>query len=240
MSPEGLQFLSLPGLTPYDEAHALQRELVEKRIRDEIADTVIFVEHPTVVTRGRGLQFESRAGREAQLPMAPLPANVAYFEIERGGDLTLHNPGQLVIYPIFKLEGRHAWAPSRDIGLFLRNFEDSAMAALRAGYGIQAQRVAGATGVWVDTPLGARKIASLGVALKRWVTYHGMAVNGVNDLRQFNLISPCGFSPEVMTSIAELRPEYRSVTWRTELEAHLTRAFSAESAASRVRIDAVI
>lgn len=196
-----MQFQILNGLTAYDEASALQLDLVEKRARDEIPDTVLFLEHSPVITRGRGLQFTGVV-RERHMP-APvgLPSTIEFRESERGGDLTYHGPGQLVIYPILKLDGR-GFGPSHDVAAFLRGFEQVAIDLLH-DYGLTAERRESATGVWV----GDRKVASLGVAVRKWVTYHGMAVNVTNDLAPFRYISPCGYSSEVMTSLRELGVE---------------------------------
>lgn len=196
-----MQFQILPGLTPYLEASNLQQKLVEQRAKDEIPDTILFLEHTPVITRGRGLQFTGVA-RERHMP-APvgLPTSIQFCESERGGDLTYHGPGQLVIYPILKLDGL-GFGPKHDVAGFLRKFEQVAIDLLH-GLDLKAERRENATGVWI----GERKVASLGVAVRKWVTYHGMAINVTNDLAPFRYISPCGYSPEVMTSLKELGVE---------------------------------
>lgn len=214
-----MRIWSLTGVTPYAEVHALQRELVELRAEDQIPDTVLMLEHEPTITRGRGLQFTGEA-RVKQVPLGPLPANYAYVEIERGGDLTAHEPGQLVVYPILKLDGRGA-TPARDIGAYLRWFESVLISALQS-WGLEGRSVPDATGVWV----GERKVASLGVAARKWVTYHGIAINAVNTLEGFSHITPCGFSPEVMTRLSDLIPEplrsqWFEAGWREELECRL-------------------
>lgn len=209
-----MQFYSLTGLTPYELARELQQRLVELRAADRIEDTVLLLEHEPVVTRGRGLQFTG-AERPRHMPLpAPLPAGVAFAESERGGDLTYHGPGQLVIYPIFKLDGSHELAPARDIGAFLRRFEQVFVDRIGDWTGGRARGLSreSATGVWIE-PVQAdesesrgaepRKLASMGIAVRKWVTYHGLAINCVNDLKPFHLISPCGFAPEVMTRLAD-------------------------------------
>ena len=212
-----LQFRSLPGLTPYEDARALQQELVEKRVHDEIPDTVLMLEHPAVITRGRGLQFTGE-GRPRTMPLlGPLPPGVEFAESERGGDLTLHSPGQLVIYPIVKLDGK-GFGPHHDIDGFLRKCE-RVMIEYLAGHGIQAGTRASATGVWV----GERKIASIGIAVRRWVTWHGLALNFVNDLSLFRLISPCGFQPEVMTRLQDFKD--LGPDWRVQAERGLRERF---------------
>lgn len=214
-----LEFRSLPGLTPYEDARALQMELVEKRVHDQIPDTVLLLEHPAVITRGRGLQFTGEERPRAMPLLGPLPKDVAFAESERGGDLTLHSPGQLVIYPIVKLDGR-GFGPHHDIDGFLRKCERVLMEFL-AGHGLQAGTKPGATGVWV----GERKIASIGIAVRRWVTWHGLALNLANDLSLFRLISPCGFQPEVMTRLQDFKD--LGPSWREDAERALMTRFRA-------------
>jgi lipoate-protein ligase B len=172
------------GTREFGEVWALQRELVAARQRDEIEDTLLFVEHPHVITAGRG------ARRENLIATADLPI----FEIERGGDVTYHGPGQLVGYPIFLLrEGE------RDLHVYLRNLEETVIRAL-ARFDLIGTRQAGWTGVWSAD--GARKLASIGVAVKRWVTLHGLAFNVSTDLPRFSAINPCGLDAAVMGSMA--------------------------------------
>lgn len=219
MVPNGrVEVVSLPGLTPYREAHALQLRFVEERIADARPDTLLFVEHEPVVTRGRGLQWTGIA-RERHVPLlAQLPPGVECVDVERGGDLTYHGPGQLVVYPIVKLDGRGAFA-RHDVEGYLRLMEQIVIEEL-ARWGVAAQRNPAATGVWVGmerevapldlTPrkiapfeLTPRKIASMGIAVRKWVTYHGLALNLTTDLSHFKWITPCGFSPEVMTRLVD-------------------------------------
>jgi lipoyl(octanoyl) transferase len=194
-------FWSLTGLTPYESARELQLKLVDLRAADRIEDTVLFLEHEPVITRGRGLQFTGTP-RPRHMPLpGPLPSGVAFAESERGGDLTYHGPGQLVIYPIFKLDGQ-GFGPNHDVAGFLRRFEQvfiDVIGELSNG-SARAESREHATGGWV----GERKVASMGIAIRKWVTYHGLAINCVNDLKPFHLISPCGFSPEVMTRLSDL------------------------------------
>ncbi len=220
-------FRSLPGLTSYEEARTLQHELVEKRANGEISDTVLFLEHHSVITQGRGLQFTGTP-RSRHMPLpAQMPAGISFAESERGGDLTYHGPGQLVIYPIVKLDGQ-GFGPRHDIAGFLRKIEKVFVDELNdLGHQLNPELTAavreGATGVWI----GEKKIASIGVAIRKWVTYHGVAINCVNDLSPFHLISPCGFNPEVMTRLNDWVPQGDS--WRENLEASLTRRFLKES-----------
>jgi lipoate-protein ligase B len=176
------QLLDL-GTREYGEVWALQKELVGKRQRDEIPDTLILVEHPHVITLGRGTHKENVLA----------PGDTPLFEIERGGDVTYHGPGQLVGYPIFLLR-----EPERDLHVYLRNLEEALIRAV-GRFGIPGTRKQGWTGVW--TPGGARKLASIGVAVKRWVTLHGFALNISTDLARFAAINPCGLEATIMGSM---------------------------------------
>jgi lipoate-protein ligase B len=170
------------GTAPYQDVWQRQLALVEARRRDEVGDTLILVEHPHVITVGRRRDAEGNVVAAGDVPVAL---------VERGGDVTYHGPGQLVAYPILLLaEGE------RDLHRFLRNLEEGIMLAL-ADVGLPAAgRRAGETGVWV----GPRKIASIGVACRRWVTFHGLALNVATELGYFARIRPCGYAPDVMTS----------------------------------------
>ena len=158
--------------------------MVAARQAGKIADTLLLLEHPHVYTLGRGAS-------EAFI-VSP-PAGVPIHRVSRGGEVTYHGPGQLVGYPILKLEG-----PARDVHGYLRALEEVLIRAL-AACGISAGRREGLTGVWI----GNRKIASLGVGIKRWVTLHGFAINVNPDLAYFGGIIPCGIAGCAMTSVAE-------------------------------------
>lgn len=222
-----MRYWSLAGQVSYGRARELQLELLESRSRDEIPDTVLFLEHEAVVTRGRGLQRPKAGGENPTNRHAPVDEGllsrkgIAFSESERGGDLTYHGPGQLVIYPIVKLDGR-GFGADHDVEGHLRKMERVLFNVL-SPFGLKAESKADATGVWV----GPRKVASLGIAVRKWVTYHGMAVNVVNDLQPFHLISPCGFSPEVMGRLQDLSPElpkaWERVGWRSWLEQEFQR-----------------
>jgi lipoyl(octanoyl) transferase len=167
-----------------------QLALFDARIRDRIPDTLILVEHPAVVTLGR-------AKTTANLRVTPeelRSRGVDFFEVSRGGDATYHGPGQLVGYPIFDLR-QHG----RDVLRFCRKVEAALIATLE-GNGLAARSVPGKAGVWI----GGRKIASLGISVRRWVTFHGFALNVTVDLTGFQVIRPCGEEPEIMTSMAAL------------------------------------
>ena len=178
------------GTRDYAEVWALQRELVAARQRDEVPDTLVLVEHPHVITLGRG------AHRENLVAVGDVPT----FEIERGGDVTYHGPGQLVGYPILLLR-----PDERDLHVYLRNLEETLLRTL-GDFGISAGRNPGWTGAWTQASDGApaRKLASIGVAVKRWVTLHGFALNVSTDLARFTAINPCGLEAGVMGSISSV------------------------------------
>ncbi len=176
------------GPTPYREGLALQEALVRGRADGATGDWLLFAEHPPVLTMGRGGREDSlRADRAALARLG-----IELFEVARGGDVTWHGPGQVVGYPIVGL-GRGA-----DLHAYQRALEGALIEAL-AGWGLAAGRAAGRTGVWI----GDRKIASIGVAVRRWVAYHGFALNLDPDLSGFDLIHPCGLRGVRMTSVAE-------------------------------------
>jgi len=174
------------GRVPYDEALAWQRGLAQDRIAGRLAhDVLLLLEHPPVITLGRSSHAEN--------VLAPDAEGIAVFEIERGGDVTYHGPGQLVGYPILDLTHHR-----QDLHWYLRTLEQALIDAL-AQLGIPAERNPGYTGVW--TSAGKRKIASIGVHVKQWVTWHGFALNVTTDLSGFDRIVPCGISGVEMTSI---------------------------------------
>lgn len=180
------------GVCPYRKAYEIQLALVERRKRGAGADTLLVVEHPHVITIGRSRQALANVLAAGDVEVIP---------IERGGDVTYHGPGQLVAYPIVLLgEGE------RDLHRFLRNLEEAMIRTL-ARHGLVAGREPGKTGVWI----AGRKLASIGIACRRWVTFHGLALNVTTDLSYFHRINPCGFDAAVMTSVA-------AETGRTDLD----------------------
>jgi lipoyl(octanoyl) transferase len=181
------------GTAPYRDVWARQLALVEARQRGEAPDTLIVVEHPHVFTLGR-----RRDSRQNVLA----PGDVEIVEIERGGDVTYHGPGQLVAYPIVLLEG-----DARDLHKFLRDLEDAVIRTC-ARAGVTADREPGKTGVWCTDEAGARrKLCSMGIACRKWVTFHGLALNVTTELSYFARINPCGFEATVMTSLAAQRSD---------------------------------
>jgi lipoyl(octanoyl) transferase len=177
------------GTVAYETALGLQKAMVAARIANQIDDTLLLLEHPDVFTLGRGADERFIVDKSGKTPV---------FRVSRGGQVTYHGPGQLVGYPILTLEG-----PARDVGKYLRALEQAMIDAL-ASSRIAAARRQGLTGVWI----GDRKIASIGVGIRRWVTHHGFALNVSTDLARFESIVPCGIEGCRMTSVAaEGHPE---------------------------------
>jgi lipoyl(octanoyl) transferase len=177
------------GRTSYRDAWARQLALVEARQKGEEPDTLLLVEHEHVFTLGRRREAEGNV----------LDAgDVEVIGIERGGDVTYHGPGQLVAYPIVLLrEGAE-----RDLHAYLRNLEEAVIRTCTR-FGLATDREPGKTGVWTTTPVGRKKLCSMGIACRKWVTFHGLALNVTTDLAYFRRINPCGFESSVMTTMAE-------------------------------------
>lgn len=186
MAPLAVRWL--PRLA-YPDAVALQDALVDRRRRNEAPDTLLLLEHPPVITLGRGAHAENLLEGEERLAAR----GIALHESGRGGDVTYHGPGQLVGWPVVALQGRE-----RDAHAWLRLLEESLIRTV-AEWGIRGHREPGLTGVWTDRG----KIAALGVRLARgWVTSHGFALNVSTDLSGFSAIVPCGVRGRAVTSIA--------------------------------------
>jgi lipoyl(octanoyl) transferase len=183
METRGTLEIARLGTVGYAAALALQDALVAARRDDLIGDTMLLLEHPHVFTLGRGADPRYLLQERPGVPV---------FRVSRGGQVTYHGPGQLIAYPILKLEGR-----DRDIHLYLRRIEQTMIDTL-AELGIAAGRRAGLTGVWV----GERKIGSIGVGLRRWITLHGFALNVCTELEYFDAMVPCGIAGCEMTSVA--------------------------------------
>lgn len=182
------------GLIPYAEAYALQKKIVAARKIDAIEDVLLFCEHPHVITQGRNGKREHLLASESVLRQK----GVEFFETSRGGDVTYHGPGQIVAYPILNLG-----AIRRDVVWYVRQLEE-AMIRATAEFGIEAGREAGKTGVWVGEGKSLEKLAAIGVHISRWVTSHGLAYNVSTDLRNFELIVPCGIADRKATSLEKL------------------------------------
>lgn len=180
------------GLIDYGEALELQRQLIEERRADRVPDTLLLLQHPPVITLG----VKARGDRRHVLasPQTLREAGVAVFETGRGGDATYHGPGQLVGYPIIDLR------PDRcDVHRYVRDIEEALIQATRS-FGIEAERVAGLTGVWA----GGSKLAAIGVRISRWITSHGFAYNVDPNLDHFTWIVPCGIGDKSVTSLRVL------------------------------------
>ncbi len=186
----GTLHASALGETPYREGLALQDVLVALRANGDIGDWVLYPDHESVLTIGRNPSEGNLLADAATLDRL----GVEVFEVPRGGDVTWHGPGQLVGYPVVSLD-----RVDRDLHRWLRALEEAIIVAL-AAHDLEARRVPGRTGVWLDEH---RKIASIGVAVRRWVGYHGFALNVCPDLAGFELIHPCGLHGIRMTSMHE-------------------------------------
>lgn len=196
-----LIYIDRPGPEEYSATLSVQTNLLDAKVKDrEIPDTVLFVEHDHVYTRGRGTPL-----LEGLLP----PFNeVPSIEISRGGKHTYHGPGQLVVYPVLNLENS-----SKDVHVFLRKLEDVVISSL-SSFGLRGERREGLTGVWLrvlnendSSKWEWKKIASIGIGVRKWVSYHGFSINVKPDLRYFSAISPCGQDGSVMTSLDEILGE---------------------------------
>ena len=191
------------GRMEYGEAWELQKRLADERARGEVPDTLVLVEHDHVITLGR-----------KTTPANFKPQDVPVFKVERGGDATYHGPGQLVGYPIVMLT-------DHDIRRHVRTIETALINAVKR-YGVDGGLVEGHPGVWVQ----GKKLASIGVAVTNWVTYHGFALNVNTDMSYFNLIRPCGLDPTTMTSMQLLtgqRLDFEGV------KAHVAKEYSSAS-----------
>jgi len=176
------------GLIDYNEAWDRQKELVQDIQSKRDRSVLVLCQHPTVITIGR-------AGRDNNIVVSSeflKSVGISVIENDRGGDVTLHNPGQLVGYPIFNLSSY-----KEDLHWFLREVEECII-ELISHQGIKGGRLEGLTGVWIE---GQRKICAIGMHCARWVTSHGFALNVNNDLEEFKYIIPCGINDKTVTSI---------------------------------------
>jgi lipoate-protein ligase B len=171
------------GLRPFAEVHQLQQQWLQARINNAIGDRLILTEHPPVYTLGRKAQADNLLNT----------GDTPVLAVERGGDVSFHEPGQLVAYPIFALPPER-----RDIKDFMHGLEAALITTL-AQFGVAGERDPRNTGVWV----GGRKIAAIGIAVRRWVSWHGLALNVNNDLQLSRGIRPCGFDASLQTSLQQ-------------------------------------
>lgn len=200
------------GRTVYAAATERQRAQVQARIDGTAGDTLVFTEHAPVYTVGL------RAGAAAHLlwdPATLAAQGITVAETNRGGDITYHGPGQIVGYPIVDL------SPRKDLHAYLRFLEEVLIRAVGC-FGLAATRRDGLTGIWVET----RKIAAIGVAVRRWVTYHGFALNVDPDLQHFAGIVPCGIASAEGT-VTSLARELASPPGTAEVKTVLTQEFRA-------------
>ena len=210
------------GLVDYETALKLQRSLVELRKQNRIADTLLLLEHPPVITLGRNAKADNLRASVEEL----LRRGVEIFECDRGGDITFHGPGQLVGYPIFDLRAftdEHGSRKTLGVVEYVRRLEE-ALIRTCGDLSIPTERVKGLTGVWTSSESPQRhkdtenrtsfqqaKIAAIGVHISRAVTSHGFALNVNNDLNYFNLIVPCGIADKPVTSIEKEIRERRAL-----------------------------
>jgi lipoyl(octanoyl) transferase len=224
------------GLIDYKEAWDYQESLFKEVVNTKLANRslpeaeqqftgnyLIFCEHPHVFTIGKSGSEENLLIKQDQLQQR----NIAYYKINRGGDITYHGPGQVVAYPILNLDYFFT-----DIHRYMRFLEEAVIRML-AEYGIKGERLKGMTGVWLDAehPAKARKICAMGVRTSHWVTMHGIALNVQPDLRYFSLIVPCGITDKAVTSMAqELKYEPNTEEVKKRLKKHLADVFELEYA----------
>ncbi len=180
------------GQIDYMEAFRLQDTLLALRQQDKISDVLLLLEHPPVLTIGRSGSRSNLLVSEASLKAM----GVHVYDVNRGGDITYHGPGQIVGYPIVNLSGL-----GKDVRQFVRNLEEVFIQLLAENYGISAGRDPVNTGVWI----GNEKITAIGLAVKRWVTQHGFAFNVNTDISHFNWIRPCGIMDKGVTSLEKLK-----------------------------------
>ena len=184
------------GRVEYEAAVDLQKQLVEARRTGAIGDTLLLLEHPPVITLGVKTRGERTHIVASESALAA--AGVTVFETGRGGDITYHGPGQLVGYPILDLN-----PDRRDVHRYVRDLEEVLIRAA-TGFGIDARRVPGLTGVWAGEPGREEKLAAIGVRISRWITSHGFALNVGTNLDHFNLIVPCGIADRGVTSLSRV------------------------------------
>lgn len=193
------------GRIPYTEALQIQQQLVTLRQQQQIGDVLLLLEHPPVLTLGRNAHRSNILATDEELARR----GITIHEINRGGDVTYHGPGQLVGYPILDLRGEFPGKRGPHLGAveYVRSLEETLIRSC-AEYGVMTERIPGRTGVWTQPggSIPAKKIAAIGVHISRGVTSHGFALNLTTDLRDFNLIVPCGIASCPVTSLEEEIP----------------------------------
>ncbi len=208
------------GRVSYEAGLRMQKALALGVREGRLPDQVLLLEHPPVFTLGRNATRQDIHVNDAFLD----ERGVEVFETDRGGQVTYHGPGQLVVYPICNLgDGR------KDLGRFVRGLEE-AMIRTAGDFGVTAERLEGFPGIWVDTPRGWEKLGALGIHLQRWITTHGIAFNVATEMHHFRWITPCGITDKGVCSLASLRGE-AAPTWEQaaeRMEGHLTEVFGFE------------
>lgn len=179
------------GRIDYEECYKIQKEMVRRRRSGDIDDTILIAEHNEVFTIGRTGRMDNLLVSEETL----LSGGLKVLRVDRGGDVTFHGPGQLVVYPVINLK-----EAGRDLHSYLRSLEEVVIRLLN-DYDITGERIGGKSGVWVS----GKKIASIGVGASNWVTFHGLSVNINCDLRFFSMINPCGMPGIEMTSLEVIK-----------------------------------
>lgn len=178
------------GLIEYSKAYAIQKDVLEKRKNEDMPDTLLLAEHPSVFTMGRTGSMENLLVDVEVLDQK----DIKLLNIDRGGDITYHGPGQILLYPIINIKKN-----SLDVHSYIRSLEDIAIQFL-SSYGLNGHRIKGSSGVWVDD----KKISSIGVGVSKWVSFHGMSININNDLNYFSMIRSCGIKGIQTTSLAKI------------------------------------
>ena len=212
MTNKKLTYYNL-GTIDYKEAWDLQKRIFDQRYKEEISDTLLLLEHPHTYTLGKTAHKENLVGNDEFLAKN----NVSVYEIDRGGDITYHGPGQIVGYPVINLNN---W--QRDSHKYLRALEEVIIKTCE-DYNLNAKRVPKFTGVWIDD----RKIAAIGIKISRWITMHGFAFNVSTDLSLFNGIVPCGIKDKAVTSLQkELGKEFNINEVKEKLLFHFKDVFN--------------
>lgn len=199
------------GLIDYSLAYAKQKEAIQSVLKDGQA-RLLFCEHPAIFTLGRNGSEDFFLRDLSDIRFKKIPV----VRIDRGGEVTFHGPGQLIAYPIFPLADS-----SRDLKVFLRKLEEVVIDLLK-DFGIVANRQNGFTGVWV----GPKKIASLGIGVKKWISYHGLGLNVNTDLSFFSMIRPCGLNVEMTSMAKELGSPVDTAKVKAKLIGSFKREFS--------------
>jgi len=184
-------------LIDYQESFVLQKSLHKERQGNLITDTLLVCEHPAVITLGRLASQDNILVNNEYLKQR----NIEVINVDRGGDVTMHMPGQLIAYPIFDLN-QHG----KDIHIFVRKLEETVLIFL-SYFGITGQRIDGLTGVWA----GDKKIGSIGIAISRWISYHGLSININCDWELFSFVRPCGFPVDKFTDLCSVLNKHISM-----------------------------